>query len=681
MKDLLERRKELFTAREKQEAYYKAAETVKAYSDETIKRWIADIDSSPVYGGLLSAIVSTFNAQTYQFLKPAPADTTPAILRQISIQLTSLSVNPLFVNSTHQAYQEADTVTSSVPTAMIWVNAFWFSSLILSLSTASIGMMVKQWLNQYVSGLPPETSSPNAHESLESVRLRQYRLQNLEKWRVDLFVLAIPNLLQLALAFFLAGLLILVWTLNSIVAIIASTLVSLLAIATLATTVLPIFKSGCAYLSPQVFLFHGILHQLRYFLLGLLYDRLVSLYLAIHLERRHNLGPVVVFLRLVERVALRVTSWRIFSRDRRAPPRTWRAREKEAISALSEQLDVDVLVKAYDASLADFHILDAAAIWLSDAPEKTVVREFDRFHALAEKHLGRDPFWLVIAVEPSCLVLWWNIVLCALALEDATTVEPTYTLSESARDDLAGYLHKCLDRFGEGAAVRAGWSNNVLATLLGSCRPGNLQAGSRGRVVPSLCDSLLPHVLRLANVADRTVNLASWDAEYIALFVLELHQRLHSKISAQGMDNGDDLARALTDDVLSVVGLWTWIVTAPAASEEQRDTICAWPEDALRDFQAALGDMVQTTHLGFHKLERFLKSLREGHTHARPLVNIEFILAVRSFLSRAKSRSGPHDSIERRLLDRCESALQDLQSRYDPPSPVYEYGEVGAVYF
>ncbi|KAI0359383.1 hypothetical protein OH77DRAFT_1395019, partial [Trametes cingulata] len=247
----MEQGKEFFTPEEKEEAHAKLAGTVKAYSDETIKRWTADIDGSPVYGGLLSAIVSTFNAQTYSSLTPTPPDTTPAILRQISIQLASLSINSPFINSTHPAYQEAGAMASSVPTAMVWVNALWFSSLILSLSAASIGMMVKQWLNQYISGLPPETNSSETRETLETARLRQYRLNNLEKWQVHLFVLAIPFLLQLALALFLAGLLILVWTLNQGVAIIASVLVSLLATITLITTFLPTFKQSCAYLSPQ----------------------------------------------------------------------------------------------------------------------------------------------------------------------------------------------------------------------------------------------------------------------------------------------------------------------------------------------------------------------------------------------------------------------------------------------
>ncbi|KAI0359411.1 hypothetical protein OH77DRAFT_1395633, partial [Trametes cingulata] len=199
----MEQREQFFTREEKEEAHAKLAATVKAYSDETIKRWTADIDGSPVYGGLLSAIVSTFNAQTYSSLTPTPPDTTPAILRQISIQLASLNVNSPFINSTHSAYQQVEAMVPSVPIAMVWLNALWFASLILSLSAASLGMMVKQWLNQYVSGLPPETTSSDRHETMESVRLRQYRLNNLEKWRVDLFVLAIPVLLQLALAFFL----------------------------------------------------------------------------------------------------------------------------------------------------------------------------------------------------------------------------------------------------------------------------------------------------------------------------------------------------------------------------------------------------------------------------------------------------------------------------------------------
>ncbi|KAI0359392.1 hypothetical protein OH77DRAFT_1395458, partial [Trametes cingulata] len=257
----MEQREGLFTAEEKEEALAELAGTVKTYTDEMIERWNTEIDTYLVYAGLFSAIVTAFNVQSYLVLQQQP-DPMLAAMQQISLQLSSLAIHPPFVNSTHPAFGASDaaragTAPGSAPdTATVSINALWFTSLVLSLSSASISIMVKQWLNEFKSGLPSDkAASANGEsrkvETLESARLRQYRLNNLEKWRVDLVVLAVPVLLQLALAFFLAGLLVLVWTLHPAVAAVTTSFVSLLAIFTLGTMLLPAVKQSCAYLSPQ----------------------------------------------------------------------------------------------------------------------------------------------------------------------------------------------------------------------------------------------------------------------------------------------------------------------------------------------------------------------------------------------------------------------------------------------
>ncbi|KAI0359427.1 hypothetical protein OH77DRAFT_1359790, partial [Trametes cingulata] len=250
-----------FTEEEKAEAYSEAAGIVKVYTDEMIERWNSEIDTYLVYAGLFSAIVTAFNVQSYLALQQQP-DPTLAALQQISLQLSSLAIHPPFVNSTTPPFGPADVARAgSAPgppadTATVAVNTLWFSSLVLSLSSASVGIMVKQWLNQFKVGLPSdktslETAAGRTRETPESARLRQYRLNNLEKWQVEVVVLAVPLLLQLALAFFLAGLLVLVWTLHHTVAAVTTSFVSLLAVFTLFATVAPAIKRSCAYLSPQ----------------------------------------------------------------------------------------------------------------------------------------------------------------------------------------------------------------------------------------------------------------------------------------------------------------------------------------------------------------------------------------------------------------------------------------------
>ncbi|KAI0816068.1 hypothetical protein BC628DRAFT_1280033, partial [Trametes gibbosa] len=219
---------------------------VKTYSDELIERWNKEIDTYLVYAGLFSAILTAFNVQSYLLLQPQPSDPTIVLLQQISSQLSSFSFDPPFVNSTYPP-STTQNVGTGVPPAVerwaVWLNALWFSGLTLSLASASISIMVKQWLNEYTIGA--SGTSP------QIARLRQYRLNNLKKWRVASIVLVIPLLLQLALVLYLAGLLVLLWNLHQTVAAVISVLVGTFGLLTLVTTFLPLYDDTCAYLTPM----------------------------------------------------------------------------------------------------------------------------------------------------------------------------------------------------------------------------------------------------------------------------------------------------------------------------------------------------------------------------------------------------------------------------------------------
>ncbi|EIW53851.1 uncharacterized protein TRAVEDRAFT_132870, partial [Trametes versicolor FP-101664 SS1] len=220
---------------------------VQIHSDDMIRRWNQEIDTYLVFAGLFSAILTAFNVQSYLLLQPAAPDPSFVVLQQISAQLGSFSVSPHFVNSTQPPSTSPSDVDARTPPRVprwaVWLNSLWFSGLILSLASAAIGIMAKQWLNEYTSGL--------SGTSRTTARIRQHRLNNLMKWHVDDIVGTIPVLLQLALLCFLAGLLVLLWGLHSTVAAIASMLVGLLSSFILITTVCPLFEDTCAYLSPQ----------------------------------------------------------------------------------------------------------------------------------------------------------------------------------------------------------------------------------------------------------------------------------------------------------------------------------------------------------------------------------------------------------------------------------------------
>ncbi|TFK93325.1 hypothetical protein K466DRAFT_450960, partial [Polyporus arcularius HHB13444] len=213
-------------------------EAVKTSYDQLLGRWKEEMDTLLVYAGVSSAVLTAFNVESYHLLQPEPADPTLAVLKQISAQLNGYTLTPPFLNATNTT--GLTQVPFQAPASAVWLNSLRFSSLVFSFAAALLALFVKQWLYE---GMVPGTSP-------ESARLRQYRFNGLLKWRVGTVVVVLPILLQLASILFLAGLLVLLWTLHNIVAAIASVLVGLVFTFVIGFTLLPVFKSDCSYRSP-----------------------------------------------------------------------------------------------------------------------------------------------------------------------------------------------------------------------------------------------------------------------------------------------------------------------------------------------------------------------------------------------------------------------------------------------
>lgn len=349
---------------------------------------------------MFSAILTAFNVQSYQLLQPAPTtDPVLVALQQISAQLSSFSNNPPFVNSTQPAYRQTDTPTPRAPRAAVWLNALWFSSLILSLSSASVGIMVKQWLNEYCGGISPSTSR-------ETARLRQYRLNNLIKWRVGTIVMSIPILLQLALSLFLAGLLILLWTLHNSVAAVASALVFLLAAFTIGTMLLPLVRFGCAYLSPQTYALDIVRHRVVYFVNDVRFRFFGALGQLIRRTCRDFSGRAQDWSQTVNRMAGKCAG--------RGPEsfRTWRGRERDlADVGWKGTLDADLLTMAYDTSM-DHGTLSTVAKCLTDLQPQDVIQCFRMLDKVHNSHYSlRRPYFSSKTVYTE-ITLWINTLIC-----------------------------------------------------------------------------------------------------------------------------------------------------------------------------------------------------------------------------------------------------------------------------
>lgn len=166
--------------------------TVRQIDEEKVKNCKEDIDTLLVFAGLYSAVLSAFLIESYRLLILDPQDEMVMLLRTIAAQNYTGTVSS--VNST-------TVVRDSVFDAPHWairVNVLWFASIVLSLSSASIGILVKGWLREYLA--MPYTAP------LDRLRAREYRRSALDKWRVLEIAAILPLLLQIALGLFFIGL-------------------------------------------------------------------------------------------------------------------------------------------------------------------------------------------------------------------------------------------------------------------------------------------------------------------------------------------------------------------------------------------------------------------------------------------------------------------------------------------
>ena len=316
-----------------------------------------------IQAGLFSAVLTAFNVESYQLLQPGPSDATVAVLEEISARLNSFTVSPPFVNSTHARIPHTP---FQAPPSAVWINALWFSSLICSLASASITLIVKQWLHETVVGL--------SGTSREIARLRQHRLHGLIKWRVGTIIVALPTLLQLALVLFLVGMLILLWTLHSAVAVLTSILVAVLFTFFVVVTILPTVKWDCCYRSPQA---------------SAVYTAIRFSYDATRRSLDHFLGTLwridTKFRGKFDTTCLSHRLWLWIHTSPGVP--TWLGREQVILAQTAGTLDHRTATTAYATSLSS-DVLSRTHIVLSDLPWQELDSFIQDIWSECDRHSG-----------------------------------------------------------------------------------------------------------------------------------------------------------------------------------------------------------------------------------------------------------------------------------------------------
>ncbi|KAJ3476183.1 hypothetical protein NLI96_g11333 [Meripilus lineatus] len=233
-------------------AWPELSDVLTKHDGDQVKAHYQNIDTLLVLSGLFSAVVTTLIVEANKRLQQDLADATVQLLHQISMQLTSLSVNSGFINSTY--VPPSSLPFSSSPSAVV-ISVFWYMSLALSLVTASLGMLVKQWLREYQS---KSKVSPEDY-----CQIRMFRASGLQKYKVAEIASFLPILLQFALILFFVGLIIFSLSIHTVIAYFVIIIVAIWATCVFGTTLAPIFSPSCPYKTP---LLKSMFSQFREFL-------------------------------------------------------------------------------------------------------------------------------------------------------------------------------------------------------------------------------------------------------------------------------------------------------------------------------------------------------------------------------------------------------------------------------
>ena len=178
------------------EAYRKVAEE---YDKEFLKKYDEDLNTTLIFvslvsnftecvltisqAGLFSAVASAFIIQVDPQLKPNSGDETAALLRVLIYKIDNTS----FGNDVPTLPQ-----WTGPPRAMVDVQTTLFASLALSLLSAFLAMLGKQWLNRY-------DSTDMRGSAIERSQNRQRKLDGIVTWSFDPVMESLPLMLQVAL--------------------------------------------------------------------------------------------------------------------------------------------------------------------------------------------------------------------------------------------------------------------------------------------------------------------------------------------------------------------------------------------------------------------------------------------------------------------------------------------------
>ncbi|PBL04459.1 hypothetical protein ARMGADRAFT_1005018 [Armillaria gallica] len=208
-----------------------------------LAEWRDTIDVLLVFAGLFSAVLTTF--------VPDYNEVSMLLLFEI-LKATASNGSQITIASSPTAF-------FSPSLSDEWMNSLWFVSLTLSLITALVAVLVKQWIHQYVAIVSDSSARDRA-------RIRHMRYTGLQTWRVPMIIGLLPVLLHVSLALFFAGLTIFLFSLGMKVAWLVSIIGAATYTAYVIALILPLIHPYCPYQVPltlYIYRLYQYIHRLH----------------------------------------------------------------------------------------------------------------------------------------------------------------------------------------------------------------------------------------------------------------------------------------------------------------------------------------------------------------------------------------------------------------------------------
>ncbi|KAN0133845.1 hypothetical protein V8E53_008340 [Lactarius tabidus] len=173
----------------------------KSHDEARIHSLKDDMEGVLIFAGLFSAALTSFLIDSVSNLQVDPAQQmvfyqqqNVALLAQISHQISAIAPQVSITLTPLPSYNFSPSASD------VRVNAFWFMSLVFSLSAALLATLVQQWVRDYMHVFQ-RYSNP-----LKSTRLRQYLYEGVEGWYMPRVARFVPGFVHISLFLFFAGL-------------------------------------------------------------------------------------------------------------------------------------------------------------------------------------------------------------------------------------------------------------------------------------------------------------------------------------------------------------------------------------------------------------------------------------------------------------------------------------------